>query len=215
MAEEPARPLRILLADDHGVVREGLASILNRRTTEFLVVAEAEDGEEALALWSETRPDVSVLDLRMPRRDGVETIKAIRGLDPTAKLIILTTYDTDEDIYQGLRAGAMGYLLKDAERADILEAIRTVARGETYLPPIVATRLAARDQSAPLTTKERQVLECLSSGLSNKQIAHRLAMGEGTVKTHVRTIFAKLGVASRTEAVRVAAQHGLVKLTSH
>lgn len=208
---EPA-PIRVLLADDHEVVREGLAAILNRRAAEFRVVAQAADGEQALALWREHRPDVSVLDLRMPRRDGVQTIEAIRAIDAAARIVILTTYDTDEDIYQGLRAGAMGYLLKDAERAELLEAIRAVARGERYLPSPVATRLAAHAPIEALTEREREVLGCLAQGLSNKRIARALSIGEGTVKTHVKAVFAKLGVASRTDAVRVGLEHGALKV---
>jgi two-component system, NarL family, response regulator len=205
-------PLRVLLADDHEVVREGLAAILNRRSTEFQVVAEADDGEQALALWLEHKPDLGVLDLRMPKLDGVATIEAIRAVDAQAKLIILTTYDTDEDIYRGLRAGAKGYLLKDADRDDILHAVRAVGRGETYLPSLVAGKLAQRLRDESLTERELQVLLCIADGQSNKQIARKLAVSEGTVKFYTSGVYSKLGVASRTEAIKVAAARGLIKL---
>jgi two-component system, NarL family, response regulator len=205
-------PLRILLADDHEVVREGLASILNRRTEEFVVVAEAADGQEAFSLWCKHKPDIGVFDLRMPGMDGVATIKAVRAHDPNARIIILTTYDTDEDIYQGLRAGAKGYLLKDADRQLILDAIRTVARGQTYLPSQVATRLAERIQSDALSDKERAVIEKMADGLSNKDIAKTLHISEGTVKFHAGNLYAKLQVNTRSEAVRVAVARGLVKI---
>lgn len=206
-----AAPLRILLADDHEVVREGLRSILNRRTDEFIVVAEAADGEEAVTQWSLHRPDVGLLDLRMPRLDGVGAIRAIRAAESTAKLVILTTYDTDEDIYQGLRAGARGYLLKDADRGEILEAIRTVARGGTHLPPAVAGKLATHvDGDAP-TPKEIEVLRAIADGLTNKQIARALSIAEGTVKTHVKSLFSKLGASSRTEAVKMANARGFLR----
>jgi two-component system, NarL family, response regulator len=205
-------PLRILLADDHEVVREGLASILNRRHEEFVVVAEADNGEEAVRLWQEHQPGLGILDLRMPKLDGVATIKAIRAFDAAARLIILTTYDTDEDIYQGLRAGAKGYLLKDAERQELLEAVRTVARGETWIPSLVAGKLAQRVQGDGLSDKEMLVLQQVAQGASNKEIARTLNISEGTVKFHTNAIYSKLGVGSRTEAVRVGTERGLIKL---
>jgi two-component system NarL family response regulator len=206
------KPLRILLADDHEVVREGLAAILNRRTEEFVVVAEANDGEEAYRLWCEHKPDLGIFDLRMPKMDGVATIRAVRAHDPNARIMILTTYDTDEDIYQGLRAGAKGYILKDAERHVILDAIRTVARGQTYLPSSVATKLATRIQGDGLSDKEQEVIGRMAEGLSNKEIARALAISEGTVKFHANNIYGKFGVNSRSEAVRVALERGIVKL---
>ena len=212
MTASPIAPLRILLADDHEVVREGLASILKRRTDEFDVVAEADNGEEAVALWRQHRPDVGVLDLRMPKLDGVGTIRAIRSMDPEARLMILTTYDTDEDIYQGLRAGAKGYLLKDSDRQELLDAIRAVARGQSWIPSLVAGKLAQRVQGDGLTDKEQQVLKQLALGFSNKDIARALQVSEGTVKFHTNAIYSKLGVGSRTAAVKVATERGLVKL---
>jgi two-component system, NarL family, response regulator len=205
-------PLRILLADDHEVVREGLASILNRRSNEFKVVAEVSDGQEAYRLWCELKPDVGIFDLRMPIMDGVATIKAVRAMDPNAKIMILTTYDTDEDIYQGLRAGAKGYLLKDADRQVILDAIRAVARGQTFLPSQVATKLATRIQSDALSEKETQVLQQMAEGKSNKQIALDLVVTEGTIKFHANNIYGKLGVSSRASAVKTALERGIVKM---
>lgn len=207
-----SNPLRILLADDHAVVREGLAAILDRRVEEFTVVGQASDGQEAYEMWCALRPDLGIFDLRMPRLDGVATISAVRSYDPGAKIIILTTYDTDEDIYQGLRAGARGYMLKDADRMEILEAIRTVAAGKTYLPSHVATKLAGRIQSNALSDKERAVVEQMALGLSNKAIAKALHVSEGTVKFHANNLFGKLAVSTRAEAVKVAVERGIVKL---
>jgi two-component system NarL family response regulator len=204
--------LRLLLADDHAVVREGLAAILRRRASEFEVVAEAGDGVEAEELYRRHRPDVMLCDLRMPRRDGVATIAAIRAFDPKARIVILTTYDTDEDIYQGLRAGALGYLLKDAELEHILDAIRAAARGQRYLPPLVAGKLVDRIEAQALSAREREVLSLLAEGLANKEIAARLGVSEGTVKFHTAGLYEKLGVGSRAEALRVAAERGIIRL---
>jgi two-component system NarL family response regulator len=206
------KPIRLLLVDDHAVVRNGLAAILSRLGSEFQVVAEAGDGLEAEALYRKLRPDVVLTDLRMPRRDGVATIAAIHEIDPQAKIIILTTYDPDEDIYQGLRAGARGYLLKDAELEQIFDAIRAVAKGLRYLPPAIASKLADRLTAEPLSAREQEVLDALARGLSNKQIAARLDLSEGTVKFHTNGIYGKLGVSSRAEALRVAVERGLVRL---
>lgn len=205
-------PIRVLLADDHEVVREGLAAILRRRDAEFAVVAEVDNGEQALEAWKEQRPDVGVLDLRMPRMDGVATIRAIRAIDPKAQLIILTTYDTDEDIYQGLRSGAKGYLLKDADRQAILDAIRTVARGQSYIPSLVASKLANRIQGEDLTEREMMVLTHIARGLSNKEIARELGVTEGTVKFYSNALYSKLGVSSRAGAIHAAAERGLIKM---
>jgi two-component system, NarL family, response regulator len=202
--------IRIMLADDHEVVREGLAAILIRRET-FDVVAEVGDGAAAVEAWQRLRPDIALLDLRMPKMEGVEAIRQIRALDPNAKLIILTTYDGDEDIYQGLRAGAKGYLLKDTPREQIIEAIHAVLAGRTYIPSQVGEKLASRVNTDALTDKELQILKQIADGLSNKQIAKALFISEGTVKFHSNSIYAKLGVASRTEAVKIATARGLVR----
>jgi two-component system, NarL family, response regulator len=203
--------IRIMLADDHEVVREGLAAILGRRD-DFEVVAEVGDGEAAVETWRRLKPDVALLDLRMPKLEGVEAIRQIRKLDPDAKLIILTTYDGDEDIYQGLRAGAKGYLLKDTPREQIVDAIHAVIAGRTYIPSQVGEKLASRVNVDTLTDKELQILKQIADGQSNKHIAKEQSISEGTVKFHTNSIYAKLGVASRTEAVKIAMQRGLVKL---
>jgi two-component system, NarL family, response regulator len=202
--------IRIMLADDHEVVREGLAAILNRRET-FQVIAEVGDGEAAVQTWRSLKPDIGLLDLRMPKMEGLEAIRQIRATDPDAKLIILTTYDGDEDIYQGLRAGAKGYLLKDTPREQIIEAIHAVLAGRTYIPSQVGEKLASRVNTETLTDKELQILKQIAAGLSNKQIAKALFISEGTVKFHSNSIYAKLGVTSRTEAVKVANSRGLVR----
>jgi two-component system, NarL family, response regulator len=202
--------IRIMLADDHEVVREGLAAILARREA-FEVVAEVGDGEAAVEAWLRLKPDIGLLDLRMPKIDGVEAIRRMRESDPNAKLIILTTYDGDEDIYQGLRAGAKGYLLKDSPREQIIEAIHAVLAGRTYIPSQVGEKLATRVNTDALTEKELQILKKIAEGLSNKKIAAELFISEGTVKFHSNSIYAKLGVSSRTEAVKVATARGLVR----
>jgi two-component system, NarL family, response regulator len=202
--------IRIMLADDHEVVREGLAAILNRRET-FEVIAEVGDGQAAVQTWQELKPDIGLLDLRMPKMEGLEAIRQIRAQDPLAKLIILTTYDGDEDIYQGLRAGAKGYLLKDTPREQIIEAIHAVLAGRTYIPSQVGEKLASRVNTDTLTDKELQILKQIADGLSNKQIAKALFISEGTVKFHSNSIYSKLGVTSRTEAVKIATARGLIR----
>jgi two-component system, NarL family, response regulator len=206
------QPLRVLLADDHEVVREGLASILHRLDDAFRVVAHASDGEEAVSHWRSHKPDIGIVDLRMPKLDGVGVIKAIRAEFPEARLIILTTYDTDEDIYQGLRAGAKGYLLKDADWRDIVDALRTVSQGRSYIPSLVAAKLAGRLQGETLSPKETEVLAHIAQGRSNKEIARLMTVTEGTVKLHANKLFMKLNVSSRSEAIRVGLDRGLVKL---
>ena len=203
--------MRILIADDHAVVREGLAAILNRQS-DMQVVAQAADGIEALTAWRQLRPDLCLLDLRMPRLDAVAAIEQIRQDDPTARIVILTTYDNDEGIYQSMRAGARGYLLKDQPVETLLECLRRVMAGETWLPAGVAAKLAQRVGTEDLTARELQVLELLALGHSNKEIAERLAIVETTVKTHLKGIFAKLKVLSRAEAIAVATRRGLVGL---
>jgi two-component system, NarL family, response regulator len=205
--------IRIMLADDHEVVREGLAAILNRRET-FEVIAEVGDGQAAVQTWQELKPDIGLLDLRMPKMEGLEAIRQIRAQDPLAKLIILTTYDGDEDIYQGLRAGAKGYLLKDTPREQIIEAIHAVLAGRTYIPSQVGEKLASRVNTDTLTDKELQILKQIADGLSNKQIAKALFISEGTVKFHSNSIYSKLGVTSRTEAVKIAMARGLIRASS-
>jgi len=207
----PVAPIRILIADDHPVVREGLAAMIKRRT-DMTVVAEANHGQEAVALFHQHQPDVVLMDLRMPEMDGVEAILTIREQTPEARVIVLTTYDTDEDIYRALRAGAKAYLLKDTPREELLDTIRAVSAGRTRVPSDVAAKLVERVSSETLTAREVDVLRLIVAGHSNREIATLLYISEGTVKTHVNHILMKLGVSDRTQAVTTALKRGLVSL---
>ena len=206
-----AHKIRILIADDHTTVLAGLASIIGMQP-DMLVVAEAVNGREAVDLWQKHRPDVTLLDLRMPKLDGVGVIDEIRKEDTSARTIVLTTYDTDNEIYRAIKAGAKGYLLKDARREELLECIRTVSRGETCIPQALVEKLAAGMSSETLTGRELGVLTLLARGKSNKGIGANLFISETTVKGHLRNIFTKLDVLSRTEAITVASRRGLVQL---
>lgn len=203
--------LRILIADDHPVVRQGLAALIDRQPG-MQIVAEAGTGREAVEAYAATRPDVALIDLRMPDTDGAEAIGLIRAAFPAARLIVLTTYDTEEDIYRGLRAGAMAYLLKDAPPHDLLSTIRAVANGQKHIPPQVAAKLAERMLTPELTERERDVLRELVAGRSNREIGAALAISEGTVRTHVQSILSKLGAQDRTQAVTMALRRGLMRL---
>ncbi|OKJ73946.1 response regulator [Streptomyces sp. CB02460] len=212
MTPTPA-PLRIVLADDHTVMRAGLVALLGSEPT-LDIVGEASNGREAVDLVGRLRPDVALLDLRMPVLDGVgATTEIVAGPAPT-RVLILTTYDTDADIERGVEAGATGYLLKDATREQLVDAIHAASRGETVLAPRVAQRLVAkmrRPAPVALTARESDVLEAVADGLSNAEIGRRLFIGEATVKTHLLRIFAKLDVNDRTRAVVVALNSGLLK----
>ena len=203
--------IRILIADDHTVVRDGLAAIL-RQQADMNVVAEIGDGRQAVEQWKKHRPDVTLMDLRMPALDGVNAIYEIRAAEPNARIIILTTFDGDEDIYRGMRAGAKSYLLKDARREELFQCIREVHAGRTFLPPAVAAKLAERLPAEELTPRELEVLRLLSEGKPNKLIGANLAITEVTVKSHVQSLFRKLNVLSRTEAIAVANRRGLLHL---
>ena len=203
--------IRVLIADDHAVVREGLVAILNRQD-DLIVVSEAANGREALEQWRKHQPDITLMDLRMPEMSGVAAIDAIRAEDDQALIIILTTYDSDEDVYRAMRAGAKAYVLKDAHREELLEGIRRVCRGQMFVSPEVATKLASRISEEELTNRELEILTLLAEGKSNKLIARELNISEGTVKTHVKSILEKLDATSRTEAVAVAARRGLITL---
>jgi DNA-binding NarL/FixJ family response regulator len=207
----PADKIRILIADDHTTVLAGLASIIGMQP-DMVVVAEAANGREAVDLWQKHRPDVTLLDLRMPKLDGVGVIDEIRKEDTSARIILLTTYDTDNEIYRAIKAGAKGYLLKDARREELLESIRKVSRGETCIPQALVEKLAAGMSSETLTGRELGVLTLLARGKSNKEIGANLFISETTVKGHLRNIFTKLNVLSRTEAITVASRRGLVQL---
>jgi DNA-binding NarL/FixJ family response regulator len=202
--------IRILIADDHSVVREGLVSLIKRKS-DMVVVAEASNGREAVDLWKERRPDVTLLDLRMPELDGVSAINEIREMDKTAHVIVLTTFDGDEDIYRAIRAGAKAYLLKDTARDALVDCVRRVHAGETYLPPQLAAKLAKRVSGEALSAREIEVLQRIAGGKSNKEIGAELFISEGTVKTHVKSIFSRLDVVSRAEAVARATRRGLIQ----
>ena len=203
------RSIRILVAEDHTVVRDGLVAII-RQEQDLTVVADTGDGRQAVELWKMHRPDVTLMDLRMPVLDGVNAIYQIRAVDPGARIIVLTTYDGDEDIYRGMRAGARSYLLKDVRREELFQCIRAVHAGRTYMPPAIAAKLAERMPAEALTPREHQVLQLLAEGKPNKIIAADLSITEVTVKSHVQSLFRKLNVLSRTEALAVATRKGLL-----
>jgi DNA-binding NarL/FixJ family response regulator len=204
--------IRVLLADDHPVVRSGLAALLEIEP-DLEIVGEAGDGEEAVSLAMVLRPDVVLMDLRMPRLDGASATARIVAEVPGTRVLVLTTYDTDADIVRAVEAGATGYLLKDTPRRELADAVRAAARGETVLAPPVAAKLVTRMRSpAPesLTPRELQVLAGVGRGLTNADIGRELFIGESTVKTHLLKVFAKLGVDDRTRAVTVALERGLL-----
>ena len=203
--------IKVLVADDHVTVREGLAAIIGRQA-DMEVVGEAVNGLEAVEVWKKARPDVALVDLRMPVLDGTEAIRRIRALDPGAKVIVLTTFETDNDILNSIKAGAKAYLLKDTGREEILDTLRRVHRGETCLSPGMIGRIAEGFSGPHLTDRETEVLKLLAEGCSNKEMAGRLFISETTVKSHLRSIFGKFGVLSRTEAVAVASRRGLIQI---
>ena len=204
------RRIRVLIAEDQSLVRRGLAAIINMEE-DITVAGEAGDGEEAIEQWRRLRPDVVLMDLRMPRLEGVEAIKRIRAEDPRAGIIVLTTFDHDEDIYAGLRAGAKAYLLKDVQPEELFGCIRAVHAGEAYLQPKVAAKLVQRVQEQQLTEREEQILKLLAEGKSNRAIGQSLHISESTVKSHLKSLFVKLDATSRAEAIALAARRGLVK----
>ena len=206
--------LRLLVVDDHPVVRMGLVAMLSEHA-EFEVVGEAADGAEAVVLAARLRPDVVLMDLRMPVMDGADATAKMRATENAPAVLVLTTYDTDADIVRAVEAGANGYLLKDAPRETLADAIRRAARGETVLAPPVVARLASRMRApAPptLTDRETEVVRCVAKGLSNAEVGRELHIGEATVKTHLLRAFEKLGVTDRTAAVTAAYRAGLIEL---
>lgn len=212
-------PIRVLIVDDHTVVRDGLTAIMGRQK-DFEVVGEAEDGVQAVERARELRPDVILMDLRMPVLDGVEAMRRIRAEDQRVKFIVVTTYDGDEYVFDAIEAGAKGYLLKDASRKELFDAVRAVHRGESLIEPGVAAKVLDRfvqlsrhtPETAGLSERETEVLRLMSTGAANKEIAVALTVSESTVKTHVANIFNKLDVNGRTEAVTQAIQRGLINL---
>ena len=204
-------PLKIMIVDDHYLVRMGLASIIALER-DMVVCAEATTGEQALASYRQLRPDVTLMDLRLPGLSGSEATQAIRAEFPEARIIIISTYVSDEEIYTALQAGAMAYLVKSVQREELTATIRKAAAGRRHIPPEVATRLADRMSRSHLSVREREVLRLLVGGKRNREIANALDIAEGTVKLHVSSILGKLGATDRTEAVTRALQRGIVQL---
>src|SRR5688500_13764189 len=208
---EPKVRASVLVVDDHALLRTGVANIINQEP-DLRVVAEAANGIEAVEAFERHHPDVTLLDLRMPEMEGVEAVRQIRGRDPQAKVIILTTYDTDEDITRALKAGAKAYVLKDISAEALVTCIHDVLAGKTYLAPAAAAKLAEGVTRVHLTPRELTALRLMADGKSNKEIANELGISDRTVKSHLGHLFEKLGVTSRTEAVKVASRRGLVRL---
>jgi DNA-binding NarL/FixJ family response regulator len=211
--------MKVLIADDHPVVREGLSAMLNRQP-DIEVVGEAENGRECVEKTRKLRPDIVLMDLRMPEMDGVEAMRQIAATNPEVRFIVLTTYDNDEYIFKGIEAGARAYLLKDSPREELFKAIRAVHRGESLIQPAVAGKVLdrfvelSRQVQAPeaLSNREVEVVKLIAEGTANKEIAVSLHISESTVKTHIQTIFQKLGVSDRTGAVTQAIRKGIIRL---
>ena len=203
--------IRVLSADDHPVVRNGIAAMIANEP-DIEVVAQARDGAEAVALFEAHAPDVVLMDLRMPTMDGVSAIRAIRALDPDARVVALTTFDGDTDIHRALSAGACAYLLKDALVGDLVAAIRSAVAGRRLIPPAVASRLAEFTPRVELTAREQEVLQLVADGLRNKEIARVIGRSNETVKDHMQSILQKLGARDRTQAVTLALQRGIIRL---
>ena len=205
--------IRLLIVEDHNVVRQGLVALLN--VAEGLkVVGEAADGVEAITQIRKHEPDITLIDLRLPRMSGVDVIERIRMETPQARFIVLTTYDGDEDIYRALKAGARAYLLKGMTSEELIATIRAVHAGKSHIPPVIAQRLAERMDTEDLTPREFDVLEQIVQGKSNKEIAGELEVSEATVKTHINSLLSKLDVTDRTQAATAAIRRGLVPLES-
>ena len=211
MSDTGTATIRVLIVDDHPLMRLGLRTRIDAEP-DMEVVAEAENGPEAIAAYARLRPDITLLDLRLPGMDGPQIINVIRGDDPEAKIIILTTYDADEDVYRAVQAGARGYILKGTFAEGIMEAIRNVQAGRRLIAPEVAARLADRVSSPSLTSREVGVLELVAKGMSNKEIGAALFVSETTVKYHLKNIYAKLGANDRTEAALLATQRGILTI---
>jgi len=203
--------IKVMIVDDHPLLRVGVASIVNARS-DMTVMAQTGTGEEAVALFSQHRPDVTLMDLRLPKMSGVDAILAIRARFPMARFVVLTTYEGDEDIHRALEAGAKGYIIKGMPYQTLIEALLRVHGGGRFLPPPVARALASRMPDSDLSSREQEVLRHLVAGMSNKEIAGLLGITEATVKCHVSTILMRLNVSDRTQAVVTALQRGLVHL---
>jgi len=204
--------IQIVVADDHPIVREGVVANLKRQR-DLKVIGEANDGAEVLELIKQNRPDIVLLDLRMPRMNGLEVLLALSELKLQTRAIVMTAFENEEDIQRSMKAGARAYLLKDCPQQILADAIRRVHSGEVYLPPQIAQKLVDRMQKPQLSPRELEVLKAVAAGKSNKEIGVQLFIPEGTVKTHVESLLDKLGAATRTSAVKAAVRRGLVQMT--
>jgi DNA-binding NarL/FixJ family response regulator len=208
---EPTEVLGILCVDDHPLVRKGIAAILANEK-DMKLIAEAGSGTEAVGAFRQFHPDVTLMDLRMPGMDGIEATKEIRKIDPEAKIIALTSYDGDQEIYRALEAGVRGYILKESVHTEIVRAIRVVQTGKRLMPPEVAERLSEHFPQVALTPREIEVLQHVAKGLGNKEIGVRLGTAAGTVKMHLQNILSKLGASDRTHAVTLAIRRGIIHI---
>ena len=203
--------VRIMCVDDHPLVRKGVAAIINGEP-DMELVGEASSGAEAVSKYAELKPDILLMDLRMPQMDGVEATRKIREMDPNAKIIALTSYDGDQDIYRAIEAGIRGYILKEMVHTKVVDAIRTVHSGKRLIPAEVAERLSEYFPQVALTPREVEVLSYVAKGMANKEIAHQLGTAAGTIKMHVQNILAKLGASDRTHAVTIAIERGILHI---
>jgi two-component system, NarL family, response regulator LiaR len=208
--------IRILIADDHAIVREGLRSLIETEPA-MLLVGEAPDGEVAVRLFTQLRPDIALLDLMMPRKDGITAIREIRQIDPQARILVLTSFAEDDQVFPAIKAGAAGYLMKDSSPSELLQAIHEVYRGDSFLDPVIARKVLQElnrppdlpPTSDPLSEREEEVIKLIAEGLSNQEIADRLVISERTVRNHVGNILGKLHLANRTQAALYAIRMGL------
>jgi DNA-binding NarL/FixJ family response regulator len=209
---ERSREIRVLVVDDHPVVRMGLGSMLDSQEG-IRVVGMAASGAEAMTSVSASHPDVVLMDLRMPEMDGVDAIAALRAADPSVKILVLTNYQMDEDIFNALQAGALGYLVKSAPQDEVVTAIRAVNQGKVCIPPAIASKLAERISRSALSSREAEILKLVARGLTNKEIGALLFISDKTVRNHVINVMDKLEAKDRTEAVTIAIRKGLIRIT--
>ena len=209
--DKPVPEIRVMIVDDHPIMRVGIAAIINAQEN-MRVVAQAGTAAEAIRLFAVEQPDLTLMDLRLPDRDGVEAIKAIRVASPKARIVVLTTYEGDEDIHRALEAGARGYLIKGMPHEALVKALRRVHEGQRFLPQVVTQALSARAPGSNLSAREQEVLQLLFAGKSNREIAEDLHIKEATVKSHVSVILMRLNVTDRTQAVVEGLKRGLVHL---